>query len=220
MTGFQDMVQQRALSHIATNKVLKNTYLLLSMTLLFSAICSFFSIQFNLPMISPWITILVFYGLLFLIHKTANSPAGLAAVFGLTGWLGYTTGPIIGHYMATAHGTQLVTLALGGTSAIFVGLSAFVLLTKKDFSFLSNFIMVGVLVAIVCMVANLFLQIPALALALSAAFMFLSSAIILWQTSEIVNGGERNYILATVTLYVQIYNLFLSLLHLLSAFDD
>ncbi len=207
-------------SVMSTNKVLKNTYMLLGMTLVFSALCSYAAISFNMPMFNPWLTIGVYFGLLFLVHKTAESAAGIASVFALTGWLGLTTGPIVNAYMAAAGGSQIVTLALGGTAAIFLGLSAFALTTKKDFGFMAKFVMVGIIVAFVCAIANIFLGIPALGLAISAAFMVLSSAVILMQTSAIVNGGETNYIMATVTLYVSIYNIFMSLLNLLSAFDD
>jgi len=200
-------------------KVLKNTYFLLSLTLAFSALCSFIAMSMNMPMMHPLLTIGVFYGLLFLVYKTANSAAGIASVFALTGWLGWTTGPIISAYIAMGSGS-IVTLSLAGTAGIFVSLSAFSLITKKDFSFLSKFVFVGIIVAIIAMVANIFLGIPALSLAISSVVMLLSSAIILMQTSAIVNGGETNYILATVTLFVQIYNLFLSLLNILSAFDD
>ena len=136
--------------------------------------------------------------------------------------MGYTLGPILGFYMATAQGSSLVMTALGGTAFIFFGLSGYALVSRKDFSFLSGFMFAGFLVIVVAFVANLFLQIPALQLALSAAFMLFSSAAILYQTGAIVNGGERNYILATVTLYVSLYNIFISLLNLLTAFggDD
>jgi modulator of FtsH protease len=161
-----------------------------------------------------------FYGLLFLTHKMANSAWGLLCVFALTGFMGYTLGPILGYYMASANGSQLVMTALGGTAFIFFGLSAYALISKKDFSFLSGFMMAGFLVILAAVVANIFLQIPALQLALSAAFMLFSSAAILMQTGAIINGGERNYILATVTLYVSLYNIFISLLNLLTAFGS
>ena len=211
-TGFQSIAAP-------AQKVLKNTYMLLGMTLAFSALTAYLAIAFQVAPMNVWITIGVYFGLLFLVHKTAESAAGIAAVFALTGWLGFTTGPIVGYYIA-AGGGQMVTLALGGTAAIFFSLSAFSIVTKKDFSFLNKFLFVGVIVAMIAVVANIFLAIPALALAISAAFMVISSAMILWQTGEIINGGERNYIMATVTLYVSIYNLFMSLLHILSAFDD
>ena len=159
-----------------------------------------------------------FYGLLFLTHKLSDSAWGLLSVFALTGFMGYTLGPILGYYTATANGSQLVMTAMGGTAFIFLGLSAYALISRKDFSFLNGFMMAGFFVILAMFVANLFLQIPALQLVLSGAFMLFSSAAILMQTGAIINGGERNYILATVTLYVSLYNIFISLLNLLTAF--
>ncbi|MDO9477468.1 MAG: Bax inhibitor-1/YccA family protein [Pseudohongiella sp.] len=205
-------------SSLAVNKVLKNTYLLLGLTLAFSAMTAAFAMASNAAPVNIWVMLIGFYGLLFLTHKMANSAWGLLCVFALTGFMGYTLGPILGYYMASANGSQLVMTALGGTAFIFFGLSAYALVSKKDFSFLSGFMMAGFLVILAAVVANIFLQIPALQLALSAAFMLFSSAAILMQTGAIINGGERNYILATVTLYVSLYNIFISLLNLLTAF--
>jgi modulator of FtsH protease len=159
------------------------------------------------------------YGLLFLTHMLANSAWGLAAVFAFTGFIGYTTGPIIGMFMGSAVGSQIVMQALGGTAIIFFALSGYALVSRKDFSFMSGFLFAGSIVLIVAMLAGVFLKLPALNLAISAGFMLFSSAVILYQTSEIIHGGERNYIRATVTLYVSIYNIFMSLLNLLSAFS-
>ncbi len=205
-------------SSLAVNKVLKNTYMLLGLTLAFSALTAAFAMASNAAPVNIWVMLIGFYGLLFLTHKMANSAWGLLCVFALTGFMGYTLGPILGYYMASANGSQLVMTALGGTAFIFFGLSAYALISKKDFSFLSGFMMAGFLVILAAVVANIFLQIPALQLALSAAFMLFSSAAILMQTGAIINGGERNYILATVTLYVSLYNIFISLLNLLTAF--
>jgi modulator of FtsH protease len=205
-------------SSLAVNKVLKNTYMLLGLTLAFSALTAAFAMASNAAPVNIWVMLIGFYGLLFLTHKMANSAWGLLCVFALTGFMGYTLGPILGFYMASANGSQLVMTALGGTAFIFFGLSAYALISKKDFSFLSGFMMAGFLVIMAAVIANIFLQIPALQLALSAAFMLFSSAAILMQTGAIINGGERNYILATVTLYVSLYNIFISLLNLLTAF--
>lgn len=205
-------------SSLAVNKVLKNTYMLLGLTLAFSALTAAFAMASNAAPVNIWVMLIGFYGLLFLTHKMANSAWGLLCVFALTGFMGYTLGPILGYYMASANGSQLVMTALGGTAFIFFGLSAYALISKKDFSFLSGFMMAGFLVILAAVIANIFLQIPALQLALSAAFMLFSSAAILMQTGAIINGGERNYILATVTLYVSLYNIFISLLNLLTAF--
>jgi modulator of FtsH protease len=205
-------------SSLAVNKVLKNTYMLLGLTLAFSALTAAFAMASNAAPVNIWVMLIGFYGLLILTHKMANTAWGLLCVFALTGFMGYTLGPILGYYMASANGTQLVMTALGGTAFIFFGLSAYALISKKDFSFLSGFMMAGFLVILAAVVANIFLQIPALQLSLSAAFMLFSSAAILMQTGAIINGGERNYILATVTLYVSLYNIFISLLNLLTAF--
>lgn len=206
-------------SAVVVNKVLRNTYMLLAMTLGFSALTAGFAMASNAAPVNIWMMLIGFYGLLFLTHKLANSAWGLLAVFALTGFMGYTLGPILNMYMATSNGSQLVMTALGGTAAIFVGLSAYALVSRKDFSFLSGFMVAGFIVLLVAMVVNLFVQMPALQLALSAGFMLFSSAAILMQTGAIVNGGERNYILATVTLYVSLYNIFISLLNLLTAFS-
>lgn len=222
MSQFQFGATQTRESAVVVNKVLKNTYLLLALTLAFSALTAGFAMASNAAPVNIWMMLIGFYGLLFATHKLANSAWGLLCVFALTGFMGYTLGPILGFYMATAQGSSLVMTALGGTAFIFFGLSGYALVSRKDFSFLSGFMFAGFLVIVVAFVANLFLQIPALQLALSAAFMLFSSAAILYQTGAIVNGGERNYILATVTLYVSLYNIFISLLNLLTAFggDD
>ena len=219
MSQYQfETATRRPESALVVNKVLRNTYMLLGLTLAFSALTAAFAMASNAAPVNIWVMLIGFYGLLFLTHKLSNSAWGLASVFALTGFMGYTLGPILGMYMATANGSQLVMTALGGTAFIFFGLSGYALLSRKDFSFLSGFMVAGFFVILAAMIANIFLQIPALQLALSAAFMLFSSAAILMQTGAIINGGERNYILATVTLYVSLYNIFISLLNLLTAF--
>jgi modulator of FtsH protease len=207
-------------SILSTNKMLKNTYMLLSMTLLFSALTAGASMFFNLPHPGLIITMVGYFGLLFLTTKFSNSGLGLVFVFALTGFMGLTLGPIISMYINNfSNGDQLVMTALGGTGVIFLGLSGYALTTRKDFSFMGGFLMVGILVAFLAGLGAFFFQMPALSLAVSAMFVLLMSGLILYQTSEIVHGGQTNYILATVTLYVSIYNLFTSLLHLLGAFS-
>jgi modulator of FtsH protease len=191
-------------------RVLRNTYALLAMTLLFSAVTAGVSMALNVPYLGLW-TLLPYFVLLFLVEKNKNSAAGLLCVFALTGWMGFSLGPILNHYVHIS-GFEPVFMALGGTAAVFFGLSAYVLVTRKDLSFATGFLGTGMLVAFVAAIANFFLHIPALGLALTAIFMFLSSGLIMWQTSQIIHGGERNYISATVTLYVMIYNLFSILL--------
>ncbi|MGJ8689919.1 MAG: Bax inhibitor-1/YccA family protein [Gammaproteobacteria bacterium] len=204
-------------SDVAVNKVLKNTYLLLGMTLAFSAIMAMVSTT-AAPM-NMWVYMIGLYGLLFATHALARSAWGLVTIFAFAGFIGYGTGPMIGMLMATSAGSEIVTTALGGTAFIFFGLSGYALVSRKDFSFLSGFITAGCFVLIAAMIMGIFFQTPALQLAISVGFMLFSSAIILYQTGQIVNGGERNYILATITLFVSIYNLFLSLIHLLTAFS-
>jgi modulator of FtsH protease len=202
------------------NKVLRSTYTLLAMTLAFSAITAFASMQFGLPRVPFLLHIVVFIALLFGIEKTKNSGAGIGLTFLFTGYMGYTLGPILSYYLAIPNGAEIVSSAFMMTAVAFLGLSAFAVATKKDFSFLSNFIFVGAIVLMVGVLAAWLFELPMLHLALSVGFVLISCAIILWQTGEIINGGETNYISATVTLYVSIYNLFLSLLQLLGFAND
>ena len=209
-------VADRRSSAVSTNKVLRNTYMLLAMTLLFSAVTAGAAVAMGITQLNIFVFFIGAYGLMFLVHKTANSGAGIAATFAFTGFMGFTLGPIIDLYLSIPNGAQLVMTALGMTAATFLGLSAVALITRKDFSFLGNFMMAGAIVLVLAMVAALIFNIPGLALAVSAGFVLFSSAAILYQTSEIVNrAGETNYILATITLYVSIYNLFVSLLSIL-----
>lgn len=204
-------------SALETNKVLRNTYTLLAMTLAFSAAVAGMSMAMGLPHPGFIVTLVGFYGLLFLVHKTANSGAGVLSIFAFTGFMGYTLGPIL-NMVIGAGGGEMVMTALGGTALIFFALSGYVLTTKKDMSFLNGMLFAGFWVLLIGVVANIFLNIPALSLGLSAMFILFSSGVILVQTSDIIKGGERNYIMATVTLYVSLYNIFISLLSLLMAF--
>jgi len=212
-------------SVLSTNKVIRNTSTLLSMTLLFSAVTAGISMALNLPHPGILITLVGYFGLLFLTTKLRNSAGGIVAIFALTGFMGYTLGPILSAYLAMPNGHAVVMQAMGGTAAIFLGLSGYALTTRKDFSFMGGFLMVGflmvgILVAFLAGLGAIFFSIPALSLAVSAMFVLLMSGLILYQTSEIIHGGETNYIMATVTLYVSIYNLFTSLLHLLGVMNS
>ena len=215
---FQASVSQA--SPIEINKVLRNTYVLLSMTLLFSALTAGVSAALNLPHPGLLISLLGYFGLLFLTTKFRNSGVGIVCVFALTGFLGYTLGPIISAYLSLSNGPQIVMNALAGTGVIFLGLSGYALTSRKNFSFLGSFLMVGILVGFLAGLGAVFFDIAGLSLAVSALFVLLMSGLILYQTSEIIHGGETNYIMATVTLYVSIYNLFTSLLHLLGVFNN
>lgn len=203
-------------SVLSTNKVLKNTYMLLSATLVFSAVTAGMSMAMGLGHGTAMILSLVGFGLLFVVHKTAESGKGLIAIFAFAGIMGASIGPMLNHYMAMPNGPQLVLQALGGTATVFFGLSAYALTTRKDFSYMGGFLMIGLLVAVVAMIANIFLNIPALSLTISAAVVMIMSGLILFDTSRIINGGETNYIRATISLYLNIYNLFIHMLHLLS----
>ena len=210
-------VEQREVS-----KVLRNTYGLLAMTLAFSGLVAYLSMQANAAHPTIFAVLIGFYGLFFPTAKLRNSVWGLVSTFALTGFMGYTLGPILNMYLGLANGGELISSALSMTALVFFGLSAYVLITRKDMSFLSGFITAGFFVLIGAMLAGFFFQITGLQLAISAGFVLFSSACILFQTSAIIHGGERNYIMATIGLFVSLYNLFISLLQLLGIFggDD
>ena len=201
----------------ATNRVLRNTYALLALTLLFSSAIAGISMALKLPHPGLLLTLAGYFGLLFLTTRYRNSGIGLAMVFALTGFMGYTLGPLLNAYLSLANGPQLVMTALGGTAVTFLGLSGYTLLSRKNFSFMGGFLMAGILVAFLAGLGAVFFDMAGLALAVSAMFVLLMAGLILYETSNIIHGGETNYVMATVTLYVAIYNLFASLLHLLGA---
>jgi modulator of FtsH protease len=202
-------------SLLATHRVLRNTYLLLALTLACSALTAGASIALNLPHPGLIVTLIGYFGLLFLTSKLRNSAWGILSVFALTGFMGLTLGPIVSRYLGLPNGGETVMLAMGGTAAIFLGLSAYALTTRKDFSFMGGFLMVGILLAFLAGLAAVFFEIPVLSLTVSAAFVLLMSGLILYETGNIIHGGETNYVMATVTLFVSIFNLFTSLLQLL-----
>ncbi|WP_067518004.1 Bax inhibitor-1/YccA family protein [Endozoicomonas ascidiicola] len=205
---------------IEINKVLRNTYMLLGMTLLFSAFTAGVAMALQISQMTALVLSLVGFGLLFVVNKTADSAKGIVAVFAFTGVLGAALGPMLNHYLGMANGPSLIMQALGGTAIVFFSLSAYVLTTRKDFSFMGGFLMVGLIVAVVASIALMFFNVPAASMALSALIVLLMSGFILFDTSRIIHGGETNYIRATVSLYLDIYNLFTALLHLLGASDD
>lgn len=204
----------------ATNKVLRNTYLLLSMTLICSAIAAGISMAIGLGSGAGLVLTLVGFGMMFWVHKTADSSQGIVAIFAFAAVMGAALGPIISRYLGLPNGPAIVMQALGGTALIFLSLSGYVLTTRKDFSYMGGFLMTGLIVAVVASLANMFMGIPVLSLAISAAVVMIMSGLILFDTSRIINGGETNYIRATISLYLNIYNLFTSLLHLLGVFSD
>lgn len=219
-------MQERSLYHegrtgneslVSTNRVLKNTYMLLGMTLLCSTVTAGISMAVGLGQGAALLLMLVGFGLLFVVNRMADSSKGLIAIFAFTAVMGASLGPMLRFYLNMPGGPALVMQALGGTALVFFSLSVYALSTRRDFSYLGGFLMVGLVVAVVAMLANLFLAIPALSLTISAVVVMLMSGLILFDTSRIVNGGETNYIRATVALYLNIYNLFVHLLHLMTA---
>ena len=206
-------------SALATNKVLRNTYALLSMTLIFSAVTATMAIASNAAPVNWIIQLVVLFGTLFALHKFKNSVWSIPLVFFFTGFLGYTAGPIVNFYLGMANGGDIVTTALAMTGITFLGLSAYAISSRKDFSFMGGFLMIGLILVVIATVANIFFAIPALSLAISAVGVLVFSGFILYDTSRMVNGGETNYVMMTVSLYLNIYNLFLMLLHLTGAFS-
>ena len=204
-----------ALGHtIDVARVLRNTYALLAMTLLFSAAVASAAVAYQWRAPGIMLTLVGYFGLLFAIHKLQNSAWALPAVFALTGFMGYTLGPLLTHSLALPGGAQTVSMALAATGATFIGLSAYVLLTRRDFSFMGGFLLCGMVIALLAGIAAAVFDIAALGLAVSAVVALLSAGLILFETSRIVNSGENNYVLATVGLYVSVFNLFTSLLSL------
>jgi modulator of FtsH protease len=220
MNPYSQQVTRTAGSALEINKVLRNTYTLLSMTLLFSAVMAAVSMSFQM---GPMVHLLSFVGSIvliwFVLPRTANSAAGIGVVFAITGLMGFGLGPILNQYLAMTNGGQVVMTALGGTGIIFLSLSAYALTTKKDFSFLGGMLVAGFMVILLAAIVNIFLAIPAVSLAISAAVIMIMSGFILYDTSRIINGGETNYIMATVSMYLSIYNIFISLLQILGVFS-
>lgn len=215
------VLSSRDVAVTATNKLIRNTYMLLSMTLLFSALTCALAMAMGVGRGVGLVTSLLSLGLLwFVLPKTANSGAGIGVVFAVTGLLGFGLGPVLNAYLSLANGSQSVMTALGGTGAIFLGLSAYAITTKRDFSFMGGFLIVGLLVVLGGALLNIFLAVPMLSLMLSAAVVLIMSGLILFDTSRMVNGGETNYVMATIGLYLSILNLFTSLLHLLGISSD
>lgn len=211
---------EKIFSHVGTQSttasqlVLRKTYFMLALTITFSALTAMVSMHYHLPAPGLVFMLIGFYGLMFLTNKFADKPAGIICAFAFTGFLGYSISPIISHYLAAGMG-DTVAIALAGTAVVFFCCSAYVLISKRDMSFLSGMLMAGTVVLLIGIVLNLFLHLPALQMTLSVLFILFSSAALLWQTSSIIQGGETSYIRATVGIYVSMYNIFVSLLSLL-----
>ena len=201
---------------LQTNKVIKNTYILLSATLLFSALMAMVSLVMHMPVWTYTVSVIgaMLLGM-FVLPRTADSSSGLGVIFLITGLMGFGLGAVLSIYLALPNGPQIVATSLGGTGVIFLGLSGYALTSKRDFSFMGGFVFAGMMVMLLAVVANIFMQIPALHLAIAAGFILLMSAYILFQTSQMINGGETNYIIATYGLYIAIFNIFISLLQIL-----
>ena len=210
---------QSVSSALATNKVIRNTYLLLTLTLLTSAVTAGIAMATGARPVHWILMLAVFIGVPFVINALRDSVWSLPLTFAFTGFMGYVLGPILTFYLSLPSGGQIVMAAFGTTAAMFLGLSAYALTTRKDFSFMSGFLMVGLIVVLIAIIANIFLQIPALSLTISAAAVLLMSGLILFDTSRMVNGGETNYVVMTVSLFANIYVMFLHLLNLFAAFS-
>lgn len=213
-------VSNAAEAATSANRVLRNTYLLLAMTLLFSAATAGATMVLDLPRPGLLVTLLGYFGLLFLTTKFRNQGLGVACVFALTGFMGYTLGPLLNLHLGMANGAQTVMMAFGATAAVFVGLSGYALASRKDFSCLGGFLAAGIVIGFLASLGAVLFDIPALSLAVSAMFVLLMSRLILYETGNIIHGGETNYVMATVTLYVSIFNLFTSLLQLLGVLNS
>ena len=220
MNQFNSVVATRPNADVA-NKVLKNTYILLSATLAFSAVMALVSMSLAVPPIAYMISVIASMVLgIFVLPRTANSSTGIGVIFLVTGLLGFGLGSILSMYLALPKGPEIIATAMGGTGIIFLGLSAYAMTTKRDFSFMGGFLFAGMMVLVIAMLANIFLEMPALAMAVSGGIILVMSGFILFDTSRIINGGETNYIMATYGLYLSIFNIFISLLNLLGMMSN
>jgi len=216
MNRYENVVAHSGGQVVSSNKVLKNTYMLLSATLGFSALTAVASMAIGVPPMAYLISVILAMVLgIFVLPRTANSSAGIGVIFGITGLLGFGLGSVLSLYLALPNGPQVIATAFAGTGIIFLGLSGYAMTSKRDFSFMGGFLFAGMMVVVLAMVANIFLQIPALSLAVSSGIILVMSGFILFDTSRIVNGGETNYIMATYGLYLSIFNIFISLLNIL-----
>jgi len=219
--SFEQAVSRSSQQAFATNKVIKNTYMLLSATLIFSGVMAMVSLYLAVPVWTYTVSVIIAMLLgMFVLPRTQDSSAGIGVIFAITGLMGFGLGAVISIYLQLPNGPQTVALALGGTGVIFLGLSGYALSSRRDFSFMGGFIFAGMMVMLVAVLANIFLQIPALQLAIAAGFILLMSGFILFQTGQMVHGGETNYINATYGLYLSIFNIFISLLQILGIFGD
>lgn len=221
MTQLNTAIARSQEQVLATNKVLKNTYMLLAATLAFSAVMAMVSLAMAVP---PWtylasVVVAMIMGI-FVLPRTANSASGIGVIFAITGMLGFGLGALLQMYLALPKGPEIIATAFGGTGVIFLGLSGYALTSKRDFSFMGGFLFAGMIAVLIAIVGNLFFQMPALSLAISGAIILLMSGFILWDTSRIISGAETNYIMATFSIYLSIFNIFISLLQILGIMGD
>ena len=221
MNRYENVLAHSDSQVVSSNKVLKNTYLLLSATLGFSALMAVASMAIGAPPMAYLVAVIAAMVLgIFVLPRTANSTSGIGVIFLITGLLGFGLGSVLTMYLSLPNGPQIIGTAFAGTGIIFLGLSGYALTSKRDFSFMGGFLFAGMMVVVLAMIGNIFLQIPALSLAVSAGIILLMSGFILFDTSRIVNGGETNYIMATYGLYLSIFNIFISLLQILGIMND
>ena len=215
-------MQQQAISQqtLATNQVIRNTYLLLSMTLLTSAVTAGFAMMAGASYVNPFIMLIVFIGMPFVINYFRNSAWGLLLTFVFTGFMGYVLGPVLNYYLAMSNGSQIVASAMTTTAVVFFSLSAYALTTRKNFSFMGGFLFAGLIVVLLAIVANLFLNIPALSLTISSIAVMLMAGLILYDTSRMIHDPNANYIMMTVSIYANIYVMFVHLLNLFGFFNQ
>jgi modulator of FtsH protease len=221
MNRYENVLAHSDSQVVSSNKVLKNTYLLLSATLGFSALMAMASMAIGAPPMAYLVAVIAAMVLgIFVLPRTANSTSGIGVIFLITGLLGFGLGSVLTMYLSLPNGPQIIGTAFAGTGIIFLGLSGYALSSKRDFSFMGGFLFAGMMVVVLAMIGNIFLQMPALSLAVSAGIILLMSGFILFDTSRIVNGGETNYIMATYGLYLSIFNIFISLLQILGIMSD
>ncbi|TNF98555.1 MAG: Bax inhibitor-1/YccA family protein [Gammaproteobacteria bacterium] len=220
MQPYDQMIATSQTSILSANKVIKNTYMLLSATLIFSALMAMVSLYLAVPIWTYLASIIASMVLgMFVLPRTANSASGIGVIFLITGLMGFGLGAVLTIYMQLPKGPEVIATAFGGTAAIFLGLSGYALTTRRNFSFMGGFLFAGMMVVLLAFLANLFFALPALSLAISAGVILLMSGFILFDTSRIIHGGETNYIMATYGLFLSIFNIFIHLLHLLMAFS-
>ena len=212
----QVVISQSRRAGLANSRIISNTYLLLTLTLLTSTITAAVAMNIGARPVNWLLMLAIFIGMPFVINRFRNSVWGLVLTFMFTAFMGYVLGPILSLYLSLSNGPQIVMMSFGTTAAVFVGLSAYTLATRKDFSYMRSFLFTGLIVLLIAIVANFFMAIPLLSLTISSVAVFIMSGLILYDTSRMIHDGETNYVMMTVSLYANIYVLFVHLLNLFS----